>query len=84
MSLCPESEYRASLSDEDFWQYVLIGPDALDDRDYDPDDDPNAPRPEDPELTLTSCPVCGTYYTACEYDAEGRPMVHVTPADNED
>ena len=29
--LCPEAEYRDSLSDEDFWVYVLTGqrPDAM-------------------------------------------------------
>ena len=77
MSLCPESEYRASLTDAEFWEHVLIGPDAG--RDYDPDDDPNAPRPEDPELMLVPCVVCGTLYAACGYDEEGRPMVHATP-----
>lgn len=82
MSLCPESEYRASLSDEEFWEYVLIGPDAG--REYDPDEDLNAPRQDDPQLTVIPCVVCGTYYAACGYDEEGRPMVHAIPDEEEE
>lgn len=76
MSLCPEAEYRASLTDAEFWEHVFHGDDGPDD--YDPSDDAGAPRPDDPVLVLNPCPVCGTWYKACGYDAEGLPMVHVT------
>ena len=65
MSLCPESDYRASLGDEDFWVYVLPysgdvedPPDAAEVGQYEP------------------CPECGER-GACGYDSLGRAMVHV-------
>lgn len=82
MSLCPESEYRAGLSDDEFWAHVFgqDGPDI----DYDPADDPYAPEDElGEEYVVTPCLVCGVTLAACSYDVDGRPMVHVIPLDNE-
>ncbi len=81
--LCPEADYRASLSDGEFWDYVLNGHrpgDPVDD--YDPDEDDN--RPTDDELVIsTPCPECGQV-GACAYDAEGRPLIHaITDTDDE-
>jgi hypothetical protein len=80
MSLCPESEYRASLTDEEFWEHVFHGDDGPDD--YDPSSDPNLPDDVVGEGYLgTPCSVCGTYLEACGYDTEGRPVIHVEEVD---
>lgn len=72
MSLCPEAEYRATLTDAEFWEHVFHGDDGPDE--YDPDLDPNAP----PSGRLGApCLTCGAV-DACGYDAEGLPMIHVT------
>lgn len=84
MNICPEATKREAMDDAEFWEYVLLGHDAGYDREYDPDDDAGAPRPEDPQLTLIPCPVCGTHYEACGYDTEGRPMIHTTPPEDDD
>lgn len=76
LGLCPEAEYRAGLSDGEFWDYVLNGrrPDDGDD-DYGPDDC-------EPELVYpTPCPECGLY-GACAFDVEGRPLIHVTEGES--
>lgn len=44
-------------------------------RDYDPDDDPNAPEPNE-VLYAEPCPECGQH-GACAYDDEGRVLVHI-------
>jgi hypothetical protein len=72
--LCPEGEYRAGLSDAEFWDHVaanlLPGSVILEPG---TDDDP----PDPPALDVDRpCPECGER-GACGYDAEGRPMVHV-------
>ena len=81
--MCPEAEFRASLSDGEFWDYVFNGVRPGDPRpdDYDPDDDLNAP-PSD-RLDLTPCAVCGGY-GACGYDDEGRALIHATPEEDDD
>ncbi len=76
MSLCPESEYRASLSDADFWAHVYPQTDGYPDDPY-PDD------PYPPEVALIEpCPTCGAV-TACGYDDEGRPLIHATTDEDE-
>lgn len=75
MSICPEGEYRNSLSEEEFWNYVCrsLGPeeppDSLteDEIDYIRENGGDIPQP---------CPVCRSII-ACSYDSEGRPMIHV-------
>lgn len=66
MSLCPEFQYRESLSDEEFWAHIF----QTDYEEYidfdDIDHSPELPNP---------CKVCGEL-TACGYDSEGRPMIH--------
>ena len=72
MSLCPEADYRAGLSDDDFWAYVYrwsTGEGEPDDVAVDLDGTTNQTEP---------CPVCGEF-GACSYDAEGRELVHVVP-----
>lgn len=69
--LCPESEYRASLSDEDFWPYVLQGI-----RPEDPHPEPELPEwPDEPQMA--PCPECGER-GACAYDEQGRALIHAT------
>lgn len=82
MTLCPEAEYRASLSDAEFWEHVLLGGVQVED-DYDPDSDPNCP-PETPMACdeWGTCPLCGET-GACAFDVNGDPMRHVT-SDRED
>jgi hypothetical protein len=72
--LCAEADYRASLSEDDFWAYVLS-------------DTAEEPQPFDEDLDATTnqnepCPECGEY-GQCGYDMEGRPMIHVTTDDDE-
>jgi hypothetical protein len=78
VSLCPEAAYRASLTDGEFWSYVLTG------RVDGPDEDPDVPDEiQMAELHLSDpCPECGSR-GACGYDAEGRPMIHTTPKDDQ-
>lgn len=68
MSLCPEGDYRASLSDEDFWAHVFKT-DYPDIDESDLDETSSLPMP---------CPVCGSI-EACDYDSEGRPLIHTFP-----
>lgn len=77
MSLCPDAEYRASLSEDDFWPYVLLGQRPGDEPDEGPDMD-------DPLFTDqgSACPECGEF-GACAYDSEDRPMIHVIESDDE-
>lgn len=77
--LCPEAEFRASLDDGEFWDYVLNGirpgdnvievdfcePDEL-------DEDYGGP-----------CEICGER-GACGYDAEGRPLIHPANVEESD
>lgn len=79
MSLCPESEYRASLSDGEFWEHVFHGDDGPDD--YDPGYWPNTPDGDNGEFVDlgSPCAVCGTTLGACAYDTDGNAMVHVQP-----
>lgn len=82
MSLCPESEYRRSLDEGDFWNYVLLGIKPGDRQDnYDPEDDPNFPELISLEPN-TPCSLCGVI-GACGYDEEGRPMIHCTIEEEE-
>lgn len=78
-SLCPESEARAAMSDGEFWEHVY-GLDGLDG--YDPDDDMNAPPPDEIE-PAGPCPVCGST-GACDADTEGRPLIHAVPVDDDE
>ncbi len=77
MSRCPEAEYRASLSDADFWAHVLQHDPANPETDDGPDID---------DLALTTnqgtpCPECGEY-VVCAYDSQGRAMTHVIESDD--
>lgn len=78
MSLCPEAEFRAGLTDDEFWDYVLLGVRPGDLPPLEPDYDA-----EDFEAMGTvgsPCPECGQL-GACAYDADGRAMVHVIEDD---
>jgi len=75
VSLCPEAEMRAAMSDGEFWEHVLGTGTHVE---YDPDGDPNMPDQAECELNArlaTPCPECGQP-GACAYDAEGRPLIH--------
>lgn len=64
---CPEAARRATMSDAEFWEDVL----GVRTEDDEPIDPPVLP------LTTGSCEECGAT-DACAYDAEGRPLIHVT------
>ena len=73
MSLCPEADHRASLSDDDFWAYVFRNdqPEFDDDVEY-----------IDEELSnqFSPCSECGEM-GPCGYDFEGRPLYHIQEYD---
>ncbi len=75
MSLCPAADYRASLSDAEFWEHVLLGGVQVEDNYYDGDDDPTADELH-PVNEWGTCPVCGEI-AACAVDINGDPMRHV-------
>lgn len=78
--LCPEADYRDSLSDADFWAHVY--PDASD---PDPSDYDAPPGMGVVVISdhVSPCPLCGEW-GACGYDPEGRPMIHAFYDDLED
>lgn len=82
MSLCPEAAYRASLSDAEFWEHVLLGGVQVEDDYY--TDEPEPPTPDElhPVNEWGPCPLCGEH-GACAVDVNGDPMRHVA-ADRED
>lgn len=67
---------------EQRWDDEELDGEPADLRDYDPDDDPNAPRPDDDLLYPDPCPECGQV-GPCSYDAEGRAPIHVTTEEDE-
>lgn len=75
--LCPDADYRDTLSDDDFWAHVFRaytdGPDVEDDWDV---------PPLDPVQATSPCPLCGEF-GACGYDAEGRAMIHAVSGEVE-
>lgn len=70
---CTSRERRAAMSDGEFWQDVA---DSLSGPQPDADEDLVCMGIDAP----TPCPECGST-TACGYDTEGRPMIHVTQED---
>lgn len=76
--ICPEFEYRNTLSDEDFWAYVFPNSDFPELTDYF-----DGPDLDDPTVLDTPCPVCHST-TACGYDSEGRAMIHVVEGEKEE
>ena len=78
MSLCPEAEFRDSLSDGEFWDYVLLGIRPGDPQPADGDDDWDPLEP----VPLGVCPVCGST-TACGYDEQGRALIHASDDEDE-
>lgn len=76
---CPpaEREKREAMSDDDFWNCVLLGIEPGERPDYEPDYEP-----EDFEQILDPCPDCGSC-GPCGYDEMGRPMIHVTGEEDE-
>jgi hypothetical protein len=74
--LCPEADYRDTLTDDEFWAHVY--PQG--------DDGPDIESAEDFDLLShfgRPCEVCGEV-GPCGYDAEGRPMIHTEEEANPD
>lgn len=71
VSLCPEYDYRQSLSDGDFWEHVFNGglPEML------------FEEPETDEYIMAPCIHCGSV-GACGYDEQGRAMIHCLDSDD--
>lgn len=87
MSICPEAEYRNSLPDFKFWDYVLNWDGGwsnwYQNVYHDLDEYPELDDPPTSELfSDQTCSVCRSK-GACGYDSEGRPMIH-TIEDSED
>lgn len=73
--LCPEADYRDTLTDDEFWAHV-----------YPQGDGPDAEGPEDFDLLRhfgRPCEICGEV-GPCGYDNEGRPMIHTEEEANPD
>jgi hypothetical protein len=73
--LCPEADYRDTLTDDEFWAHV-----------YPQGDGPDTEGPEDFDLLRhfgRPCEVCGEI-GPCGYDTEGRPMIHTEEEANPD
>lgn len=70
VSLCPEFEERAAMTDDEFWSHVFAYREGTE-----PEFDP--PEVSGDELIEPDdeCPECGAV-GACGYDSEGRPMIH--------
>lgn len=74
---CSEREKRAAMTDAEFWAHV-----------YPEDSHPNVTLPGwgegdqaiDAGMFDDECPVCHQR-NACGWDAEGRPLIHPTGAD---
>lgn len=79
MSLCPEAEMRAAMTDAEFWEHVFHGDDGPDDP-ADIDESYRSAFGHWPDLPVTPCEVCGSAEEACGYDTEGRPMIHTSEA----
>jgi hypothetical protein len=82
---CPEREYRDSLTDDEFWAYVatrLNGADPF--QDLDPIEEAearaDAEQVDDGLGGVGPCPVCNAA-GACAWDTEGRALIHVVTAD---
>lgn len=74
--ICPEAEQRDAMSDSEFWEHALRAT-RLPTLDEDwPDEDPADWR-SDP------CTVCRSM-GACGYDAEGRPLIHPEPDEDDE
>ena len=79
MSLCPEGEMRAAMTDAEFWAHVY------------PQNESEPREPDDQEVAeyelnaklAEPCPECGQL-GACSYDLEGRPLIHVVEGDEDD
>lgn len=78
VSLCPEADERAAMSDAEFWDRVAANL-TTEPYEYDPNDEALDP----PNLTAHPCPVCGAA-GACGYDAEGRAMIHALATEDPD
>ena len=77
MSICPEGEYRDSLTDEEFWNHIAKSFLSGMDIEY---------EEGEVEEVISAwmnqpCTVCGST-DACSYDSLGRPMIHTE--DNSD
>lgn len=59
------------MTDDDFWADVFPMPEL-------PEDGPEL----DVSVSVDPCPECGST-SACAYDAEGRPLIHAIPAEDE-
>ena len=72
--VCHVREKRRTMNDEEFWADVFGEPDPLNEaQELDECFGIEAPNP---------CPECGSV-TACAYDSEGRPMIHVVEESDE-
>ena len=72
---CPEAEYRASLPDDDFWDYVLLRQRPGDQ----PDDEPDL---DGVTSQFDPCLECGER-GPCAYDNLGRALIHVITSGEE-
>lgn len=77
---CPEAEMRAAMTDAEFWEHVLpsLGEEDFDDPFEDLDE-----RDFMPDRAGQPCEECGAV-GACEWDLEGRALIHVIERGDDD
>lgn len=88
-SECSERDFRNSLDDDDFWNWVLlrIPPGSRtqftsQDDYFFFDDNHDDDLLDDLVAPTEPCPICGAF-RECGTDLEGRPMIHCLPVDTE-
>jgi hypothetical protein len=77
---CPEREFRITLDEGEFWDWVLNGVKPGENPEVEFEDEP--PDPEEISTTGSPCPLCGSM-GACAYDLDGRPLIHALPVDDD-
>lgn len=79
MSLCPEFDKRAAMTDDEYWDHVSANLGH-------PQGEPEDYYYDGPDLDVAvsqgTCELCGSE-GACAYDAEGRPLIHAVEATDE-
>lgn len=77
--LCPDADYRDDMTDDEFWEHVLIGTITP----VYQETDPNGDYYDGPdESVVQPCASCGSL-GACGYDSEGRALIHADDRDEE-
>jgi hypothetical protein len=72
----PEAVRRAEVTDAEFWERVLGAGTHHEPDDYDP-----SHEAVDSDVAASPCPECGAS-GACDWDSEGRPLIHASTGED--